>query len=631
MFLTRRADHTGPRGGLRTAGPPPAPGTGARAWWRDAVIYQIYVRSFLDSTGDGIGDLAGVRAGLPYVRKLGVDGIWLTPFYPSPQHDHGYDVADHRAVDPVYGDLAEFGRLIADARRLGLKVLIDIVPNHCSSEHDWFRAALAAAPGSAARSLFHFADGRGPDGALPPNNWHSMFGGPAWTRVREADGSPGQWYMHLFSPEQPDLNWRDPRVGAYFDGVLRFWLDRGVDGFRVDVATGLFHHPDLPDSEDPAADERSRDSVNPLAWNQPEVHGVWRHWRAVCESYTACDGRDRLLVGEVSVPTAADQAAYVRPDELHQAFFLHLLGARWDAGAFRRVIAEALRDIAGTGSTVTWVLNNHDQVRTVTRYAGGDGATGAARARAAALLMLALPGAAYVYQGEELGLPEVELPDEALTDPIFRRTGSRRYVRDGCRVPLPWSGHASPFGFTGPDSTAPPWLPQPGWFAEHTTDRALGDPGSFWHLYRRALELRRRFRRPDPPARFEGPAADGRAVPGRGAAGGGPRWLETPPQVLAFARADGLVCAVNFGDRSVPAPVTDTPLLTSGPCPPGRLAGNTAAWWAAGGPGPGALPAEPFVPGPPRPPEAAAGPAHRGLPPAGPEPLPGNGPCGPAS
>ncbi|MFI2214844.1 alpha-amylase family glycosyl hydrolase [Streptomyces sp. NPDC020141] len=564
MFLTQRADSGDPRGVLPRLGDRPA--HGARTWWRDAVIYQIYVRSFLDSTGDGIGDLAGVRAGLPYVSSLGVDGVWLTPFYPSPQHDHGYDVADYRAVDPVYGDLEEFGRLIADARALGLKVVIDIVPNHCSSEHPWFREALAAGPGSAARARFHFADGRGPGGALPPNNWRAMFGGPAWTRVREPDGGPGQWYMHLFSPEQPDLNWRDPRVGAYFDTVLRFWLDQGVDGFRVDVAAGLFHHPELPDSDDPAADERTRDSVNPLAWNQPEVHEVWRRWRAVCESYTARDGVDRLLVGEVSVPTAADQAAYVRPDELHQAFFFHLLSARWNADDFRRVITEALRDIAGTGSTTTWVLNNHDQVRTVTRYAGEGCTTGASRARAAALLMLALPGAAYIYQGEELGLPEVELPDEALTDPIFRRTGSRQYVRDGCRVPLPWSGHTSPFGFTGPDGSAPPWLPQPGWFAEHTTDRVLGDPGSFWHLYRTALTLRRGFAGADLPD----PAP--------------PRWLEAPPGVLAFARADGLVCAVNFGNRPVPAPVADVPLLTSGPCDPGVLAANTAAWWGPGGP-----------------------------------------------
>ncbi|MFG2194707.1 glycoside hydrolase family 13 protein [Streptomyces sp. NPDC048639] len=529
-------------------------------WWRDAVIYQVYVRSFLDSTGDGIGDLAGVRAGLPYLRKLGVDGIWLSPFYPSPHHDHGYDVADYRGVDPVFGDLQEFDHLVADAQRLGLKVLIDIVPNHCSSEHPWFRAALADGPGSEARKRFHFADGRGENGELPPNNWHAMFGGSAWSRVTEPDGEPGQWYLHLFTPEQPDLNWRDPVVASTFDEILRFWLDRGVDGFRIDVAAGLFKNAELPDSPDPEADERARDSVNPLAWNQPEVHEVWRQWRAVCEEYTANDGHDRLLVGEVSVPTAREHAEYVRPDELHQAFFFDLLSADWDHDAFRKTISEALTDIAGTGSTVTWVLNNHDQVRTVTRYEGESTTVGPSRARAAALLMLALPGAAYVYQGEELGLPEVvDLPDDVLTDPIFRRTGSRLRVRDGCRVPLPWSGQASPFGFTaGGDGAARPWLPQPEWFAEHATDRALSDTRSFWHLYRDGLALRRAL-----PQLGEGPL----------------RWMETEPGVLAFERGDGLVCAVNFGLDPVPAPVAGTPLLSSGDCPPGILPGSTAAWW----------------------------------------------------
>lgn len=546
---------------LRT--PLATPSATTDAWWRDAVIYQVYVRSFLDSTGDGIGDLAGVRAGLPYLKKLGVDGVWLSPFYPSPQHDHGYDVADYRDVDPVYGDLAEFDLLVTDARRLGLKLVLDIVPNHCSSEHAWFREALAAGPGSAARDRFHFAPGRGADGAEPPNNWHAMFGGPAWSRVTEPDGTPGEWYLHLFTPEQPDLNWRDADVAETFDDILRFWLDRGIDGFRIDVAAGLFKDRELPDSPDPLADERARDSVNPLAWNQPEVHDVWRRWRAVCEEYTARDGRDRLLVGEISVPTTREHAQYIRPDELHQAFFFDLLSAPWDADAFRKSITEALRDTAATGSTTTWVLNNHDQVRSVTRYAGepgiDSGGLGSDRARAAALLMLALPGAAYVYQGEELGLPEVmDLPDELLTDPIFRRTGSRHGVRDGCRVPLPWSGHASPFGFTSGTEGVQPWLPQPDWFADHATDRAVSDPRSFWHLYREALQLRR-------------------GLPQLGT--GSMRWLESPPGVLAFVRGDGLVCAVNFGTTPVNAPVPATLLLASGPCEGPVLPGSTAAWW----------------------------------------------------
>ncbi|MEB8336049.1 glycoside hydrolase family 13 protein [Streptomyces endophyticus] len=552
----------------------PTEATPLPPWWRDAVIYQVYVRSFRDSTGDGVGDLEGVRAGLPYLKRLGVDGLWLTPFYPSPQRDHGYDVADYRDVDPAYGDLAAFDRLIADAHRIGLRCLVDVVPNHCSSEHPWFRQALREGPGGGMRKLFHFAEGRGECGELPPNNWHAMFGGPAWTRVTEPDGTPGQWYLHLFTPDQPDLNWRHPDVAEHFEDVLRFWLDRGVDGFRVDVAVGLFKHPDLPDSDDPAVDERTHDARNPLAWNQPEVHDIWRRWREIGEQYTARDGRERLLVGEVSVPTPAEQAAYVGPDEFHQAFFFHLLNAPWDAEAFREVITGALDDIAVTGSTVTWVLNNHDIVRTVTRYAApatpDDPAphltpelrrTGADRARAGALLMLALPGASYLYQGEELGLPEVtDLPDELITDPVFHRTGSRYRIRDGCRIPLPWTGEAAPFGFSG--EPAETWLPQPEWFAEHTAERAQSDTGSFWHLYRDALHLRRTLAQLG-----EGPL----------------RWLPSGAQVLAFARGEGLVCAVNFGDTPAPAPAPGTPLLSSGPCPEGVLPPNTAGWWSTSG------------------------------------------------
>ncbi|MER6399546.1 glycoside hydrolase family 13 protein [Kitasatospora sp. NPDC001603] len=544
------------QGSIITA--PEADAAPDRAWWRDSVIYQVYVRSFQDSDGDGIGDLPGVRARLPYLKRLGVDGIWLNPFYVSPQRDHGYDIVDHCTVDPLYGTLADFDDLVEDCRLLGLKIILDIVPNHCSSEHAWFRTALAAVPGSPERALFHFADGRGEHGELPPNNWRAMFGGPAWSRVRETDGSWGQWYLHLFTPEQPDFNWRHPAVSTEFERVLRFWLDRGADGFRIDVAAGLYKHPDLPDSPDPWADERTRDSVNPLAWNQPEVHRIWRDWRAICEEYTARDGRDRLLVGEASVPTPAEQAAYLRPDELHQAFFFHLLHAPWDATHFHRVIDAAVRDITATGSTVTWVLNNHDQVRTTTRFSGTDELCGPARARAAALLMLALPGAAYLYQGEELGLPEVhDLPDQVITDPIFHRTGSRDGIRDGCRVPLPWSGLEPPFGFS-PDSSKQPWLPQPAHFAAHTAAQVLADTGSVWHLYREALSLRR-------------------ALPQLGE--GTLRWLDTPPGVLAFVRGEGLLCAVNFADVPALAPVDGTPLLASGPCPPGVLPAGTAAWW----------------------------------------------------
>jgi alpha-glucosidase len=392
-----------------------------------------------------------------------------------------------------------------------------------------------------------------------------MFGGPAWTRVTEPDGRPGQWYLHMFTPHQPDWNWREPSVPEMFDEILRFWLDRGVDGFRIDVAAGLFKHPDLPDSPDPDADERARDAINPLAWNQPEVHDVWRRWRALCDAYTSLDGRDRTLVGEVSAPTPAEQARYVRPDELHQAFYFDLLRTGWDAKDFHARIDAALRDIAATGAPVTWVLNNHDQRRTVTRYDRADGPgqvrdtrRGAARAAAAALMMLALPGSAYLYQGEELGLPEVtDLPVQALGDPIVAGTGRPEAGRDGCRVPLPWSGALPPFGFS--DAAADRvWLPQPAWFAAHSVQLLRSDGDSIWHLYRDALQLRRQL------APLRGPSL---------------RWFHVGAEMLVFGRQGGFVCAVNFSDAPVPAPVAGAPLLSSQPCDDGKLAGNTTAWW----------------------------------------------------
>ncbi|MFE9097814.1 alpha-amylase family glycosyl hydrolase [Streptomyces sp. NPDC007264] len=551
---------------------PPVP------WWRDAVMYQVYLRSFRDGNGDGVGDLRGARSGLPYLAALGVDGLWLSPCFPSPQYDHGYDVADYCAIDPLFGDLDEFGRLVDDAHRLGLKVILDVVPNHCSTQHPWFQKALGSEPGSPARARFHFAHGRGESGELPPNNWRAMFGGPAWTRIQEPDGRPGQWYLHLFTPHQPDLAWRNPDVADHFDDVLRFWLDRGVDGFRIDVAVGLYKHPELPDSPEPDADEEARDAVNPLAWNRPEVHAVWRRWRALCDAYTASDGRERVLVGEVAVPTPADQALYLRPDELHQAFYFDLLHAPWDAGAFRLRIEAALRDIAATGAPVTWVLNNHDQQRSVTRYSRSrrlgevpDLERGEARARAAALMMLALPGSVYLYQGEELGLPEVtDLPPHALTDPIATATGDPRRGRDGCRVPLPWSGPQAPFGFSG-EECAGTWLPQPDWFAGYSVESRRRDGRSTWHVYRDALQLRCSL------LPLRGPEL---------------RWLDGPPDSIVFARGDGFVCAVNFGDAPVAAPVPGEPVLSSTPGDEGKLAANSAAWWLVDRtPGPAPRPA----------------------------------------
>jgi alpha-glucosidase len=535
-------------------------------WWRNAVIYQVYVRSFHDADGDGVGDLAGVRARLPYLRSLGVDGLWLNPFYPSPQHDHGYDVSDYFAVHPDYGTLESFDRVVQDAHRLDLRVIIDVVPNHCSIEHEWFAAALAAGPGSPERSRFHFADGRGEYGESPPNNWRSIFGGSAWERITEPDGSAGQWYLHTFAAEQPDFNWRHPDTAAYFEQVLRFWFERGVDGLRIDVAHGLHKADGLPDHEDAMDDELTGDPMNPHAWNQPEVHDVWRHWREIAEEYTERTGRERALIGEVGVLDAQQLALYQRPDELHQSFFFEFLRASWDDQILYDVVERGLGTIAGSGSAVAWVLNNHDMPRSVTRYAGGapgidpgDVDLGMARARAAALLMLALPGSAYLYQGEELGLPEVtDLPVEVLTDPMFHRTNGARRGRDGCRVPLPWAASQDAFGFSPAAAPATPWLPQPEWFADHAVDLQLGSGDSMWHLYREALALRQRI-----PALSSGELS----------------WLPAEPGVLAFTRGDGFACVVNCSSRVVRTPVDGELLHASHPEAGEKLPPDSAAWF----------------------------------------------------
>ena len=530
-------------------------------WWRTAVIYQVYLRSFHDSDGDGVGDLAGVRAKLPYLRTLGVDGIWLNPFYPSPQHDHGYDVSDYFSVDPRYGTLDGFDRLVHDAHRHDIKVLIDLVPNHCSTEHPWFAAALAAGPGSPERERFHFADGRGEE---PPNNWRSVFGGPAWQQVPD-----GQWYLHSFAPEQADFNWRHPDVAAYFEQVLRFWLERGVDGVRIDVAHGLHKADGLPDHGQAIDDELTGDPLNPHAWNQPEVHDVWRRWRQIADGYSAFTGRERVLIGEVGVLDTRQLALYQRPDELHQTFYFEFLRAHWDAQILSDVVDRGLGTIQDAGSSVAWVLNNHDMPRSVTRYGGGapgahagDVDLGTARARASVLLMLALPGAAYLYQGEELGLPEVtDLPDSVLTDPMFHRSNGARRGRDGCRIPLPWSAGQDAFGFSWSD----PWLPQPDWFATHAVDHQLGRGESMLHLYREALGLRRRL-----PALASNDFA----------------WLATEPGVLAFTRGDGFCCVVNCSSRVVAPPVDGELLLASHQEAGDKLSPNSAAWYLLSSPTP---------------------------------------------
>jgi alpha-glucosidase len=442
------------------------------AWWRTAVVYQVYLRSFADSNGDGIGDLAGLCSRLPYLAWLGVDALWINPHYPSGGADGGYDVVDYRAVDPDYGDVADLEALVADARRLGLRVVLDVVPNHTSDRHPWFQAALADADSPEA-SRYHFA----PPSDAPPNNWQSLFGGPAWSRTPD-----GRWYLHLFAPEQPDLNWRDPAVAADFEKTLRFWLDRGVSGFRVDVAYGLFKDAGLRDN--PGGYSPTLFGHGPeqaMTWNQPEVHDVWRRWRSICDEYP-----ETMLVGEVCLADLEQVALYSRPDEMHQSLSFRLLKSPWSTEAFADGVRTALDAFAQVGAPVSWVLGNHDKDRQVSRFGGG--AVGTARARAAALLMLALPGSAYLYAGEELGLPQAHVPDEAKRDPIFFRSGGARTGRDGCRVPMPWNT-ADSLGFS-PAGAAAPWLPVPPGWDRYAVSRQHRDGGSMLTLYRRALALR---------------------------------------------------------------------------------------------------------------------------------------------
>ena len=553
--------------------PLPASIASDRDWWRHAVVYQIYPRSFADSNGDGVGDINGIRARLPYLAALGIDAIWINPWYPSPMKDAGYDVSDYRAIEPVFGTMADAEAMIAEAHDAGIRVILDIVPNHTSDQHGWFLAAMAAGPGSPERDRFIFRDGRGPNGDEPPNDWMSEFGGPAWTRVTEADGRPGQWYLRLFAPEQPDVNWNHPDIHAEFEETLRFWFDRGVDGFRIDVAHGLAKDADLRDLDGLTfpLPEDAPDDAHPH-WDQPGVHDVFREWRAVADSYA----EPKAFCGEIWVSRDHRLTAYLRPDELHTAFNFNFLQAPWLAADLRRVITSTLASHATVGAPATWVLGNHDVCRPASRYARPqelvptdfpnlhaylglpvDLPTGQRRARAAALLSLALPGGAYIYAGEELGLPEVEdIPDGARQDPIFAGTNGENVGRDGCRVPLPWTSGGASFGFS-PEGSAEPWLPQPADWGTHSAEAAEADPGSTLALYRQALALRAQL-----PALGDGALA----------------WAEAGDGVLAFTREPGFGCWVNFGDDPVALPEGATVLLASTDLVEGRLARDSAAW-----------------------------------------------------
>jgi len=519
-------------------------------WWRDAVIYQVYVRSFADGNGDGTGDLLGVRSRLPYLAELGVDAVWLTPFYPSPLVDGGYDVADYRDVDPRFGTLGDASALMDEAHRHGLRVIVDLVPNHSSDRHAWFVQALADGPGSAARARYVFRDGKGPGGDEPPNDWESRFGGRAWTRVPD-----GQWYLHLFAPEQPDLNWENPEVHAEFADILRFWLDRGVDGFRVDVAHGMIKAAGLPDV---GRDGQAKlIGTEPLPYfDQNGVHEIYREWRRILDSYPG----ERIAVAEAWVAGPERMARYVRPDELHQAFNFDYLRSAWTAASFREVIDGSLAAVASVGAPSTWVLSNHDVIRHVTRYGGGE--LGLRRARAAALLTMALPGSTYVYQGEELGLSEVDLPDDELDDPVWTQSEHTDRGRDGARVPIPWSGDRPPYGFTAPGG-APAWLPQPADWADKTVTAQLADPHSMLVLYQSILRLRR-----DLPQLGDGEL----------------HWRPSPHGVLVFDRGDGFVCTVNLTSQAVSVARPGDLLLASvdgvrTDSTTAILPADSAAWW----------------------------------------------------
>ena len=542
-------------------------------WWRSAVIYQIYPRSFADLNGDGVGDLAGITSRLGALAELGVDAIWLSPFMVSPQRDAGYDVADYCDVDPLFGTLADFDAMLAEAHRLGIRVIIDLVPNHSSDQHPWFQEALAGPPGGPERARYLFRDGRGDDGELPPNNWGSVFGGAAWTRVTEAGGRPGQWYLHLFDSSQPDFDWSNPEVRAEFERILAFWLDRGVDGFRVDVAHGLVKADGLPDWTPPedsgSMGAGGAEPAEPAPyWAQEGVHEIYREWRRLLDRYPG----ERVLAAEAWVDPLERTALWTRGDEMHQAFNFGYLETPWDPAALRAVIDRSLAAFGEVGAPATWVLSNHDVVRHATRLALtaenlqghglgprstglGDPQLGLRRARAATALMLALPGGAYLYQGEELGLPEaIDIPDEARQDPTWARTGGARYGRDGCRVPLPWEAGAAAYGFSPAGAS---WLPQPGEWASLARDAQRDDPGSTLTLYRALLAERR----------------------ARGLGAGSLAWdPDTPEGALGFLNA-GVRVLANLGSEAIPLPEGRV-LVASSPLDDGMLPPDTTVWIA---------------------------------------------------
>ncbi len=531
------------------------------AWWRNSVIYQVYVRSFADSNGDGTGDINGIRSKLPYLAELGVDGLWVNPWYASPLHDGGYDVADYRDIEPRYGTLHDAEEMISEAHELGLRVVVDLVPNHTSNEHAWFVEAMNAPIGSPARDRYLIRPGKGPSGAEPPTNWKSVFGGPAWEQLDD-----GEWYLHLFDDSQPDLNWTNPEVQAEFCDIFGFWLDLGADGFRVDVAHGLAKDMSFPDEKEAGELLANAKTPDHPYWDRDDVHTYIRQWRAILDEYD-----DVMMVAEAWV--APDRLPlYIRPDEYHQAFAFDFLESAWDREELETNIKNELESTGSVGSVPTWTLSNHDVVRHATRYGLPKGTkwrewlldgphelldaeVGLRRARAAVMFMLALPGSVYLYQGEELGLPEVyDLPLDVLDDPVWEDSGHTRKGRDGCRVPIPWETSGPSLGFGAHGG----WLPQPRFFADLSAQAQQGVEGSTLELYRSAMHIRRE------------------RIPQDSAI----TWNDSASDVLAFSRPGGLTCWVNFGTQAIELPEGSQVLLCSADLDSGMLPHDTAVWFS---------------------------------------------------
>ncbi|MEY4379717.1 MAG: hypothetical protein RLZZ378_120 [Actinomycetota bacterium] len=546
----------------------------SRVWWRDSVIYQIYIRSFADSNGDGKGDVKGIESRLGYLKKLGIDAIWITPWYPSPQKDHGYDVSDFMDIEPDYGTIEDAKQLISKAHDAGLRVIIDLVPNHCSDQHKWFQAALKADPGSKERDRFMFREGKGANGELPPNNWQSVFGGPAWHRVTEKDGKPGQWYLHLFAVEQPDFNWHNSEVKKYFEDVLNFWLKLGVDGIRIDVAHGMIKADGLPDVP---SDPKLLEGKPMPFWDQDGVHEIYKEWRKILDSYP----NDRMAVAEAWVSPASRIARYLRPGELMNSFNFDFMGSKWDKTNMKEMIDRSMSALSEVGAPSSWVFNNHDVTRSVDRFdlglgigggttqeRHGDGSKlnierGTKRARAGALLMLALPGVAYMFQGEELALPEVrDIPDDRITDPSWKQSGFKNKGRDGCRVPIPWqTSEAGSHGFSTNSKLgkSDSWLPQPKYWGDLSVEKQESDINSTLNMYRNALAIRK----------------------AEAGLGDGPmNWLDLGKDVLAFSRPNGFICILNFGNE-IELPAHKEVLIASGALSANKLPTDTAVWLRA--------------------------------------------------